>query len=109
MTRRSRTVEVKVLRGECADDETCPTISDVGDPEALYFIGEPHSGGRFRLPEAFVPEVPAVDGWAYLAGTQSDHNDIYDAHRARIGEGERLYRVELNDIPPALRKAVISR
>lgn len=33
-------VQVKVLYGSCADDETCTKITDIGDPEWVYVITE---------------------------------------------------------------------
>jgi hypothetical protein len=67
-------VTVTVLRGSCADDETCFKITDTGDPEYLHFIGEPETDtailaahGRhigpgevlYRFPRRHLPEVTA--------------------------------------------------
>lgn len=97
---------VTVLRGSCADDETCPTITRTDDPAALYFVAEPAGTDWYRLPDHFVPEVPAVAGWAYLPGTAVTDSAVLAAHSRRIGPGERLYRTPVWDVPPALRKAV---
>jgi hypothetical protein len=102
-------IEVTVLRGSCADDETCPAITDVGDPGVWYFVAEPASTGRFRLPTSFVPEIPASDDWAYLSGELCTDRVIVKAHVGRIAAHERLYRVPLDQIPCALRLAVTSR
>jgi hypothetical protein len=106
MDRPAGPVHVTVLRGSCADDETCPTITRTDDPGALYFVAEPADGNQYRLPDHFVPEIPAVAGWAYLPGTAVTDPAVLDAHASRIGPGERLYRTRIEDVPPALRKAV---
>lgn len=64
--------EVRVLRGHCADGNTCPKILDVGDPDDLLVIGQPetiaarlvatrsHVGPGevvYRLPRWLLPEV----------------------------------------------------
>ena len=64
--------EVRVLRGHCADGDTCPKILDVGDPENLLLVGTPetitarlvavgpHVGPDevvYRVPRWLIPEV----------------------------------------------------
>lgn len=34
---------VVVLRGSCADDETCPKITDAGHPDDLHVIAVPET------------------------------------------------------------------
>ncbi len=63
-------IHITVLRGECGDDKTCPAITDLGDPDYLYFIAEP----------------------------VTDPN-IVSAHAARMAPHERLYRFPRHLIP----------
>lgn len=98
-------VTYRLLRG-CPDDDICPAITDTGEPDALYFIGDPTGPDQFRLPADFAPELPAEHGWAHLAGTEITAGPTLDAHAHRMARHERLYRVPLADIPDALRKAV---
>ncbi|NMH96603.1 hypothetical protein [Pseudonocardia acidicola] len=106
MTCHDRKIEVRVLRGSCADDETCPAITDIGDPAVLYFVGEPTGPGTFRLPASFAPELPAVDGWVHLRGALCSDQALTAAHAGRVADHERLYQVPLHQIPDALRVAV---
>ena len=67
-------LRVRVLRGACADDETCPKITDAGHPTDLHMVVVPetdpdvlaaHAGhigeGEIlvRFPRAYLPEVTA--------------------------------------------------
>ncbi len=64
-------VQVTVLRGDsCGDNYSCPAITDIGDPEFLYFIATPVTD----------PEVLA-------------------AHASRMAPHERLYRFPRKHIP----------
>jgi hypothetical protein len=64
--------EVRVLRGHCADGNTCPKILDIGDPDDLLVVGQPetivarlvatrsHVGPGevvYRVPRRLLPEV----------------------------------------------------
>ena len=63
-------IRVRVLRGSCADDETCPKITDAGHPTDLHMV--------------VVPETdPAV----------------LDAHRKHLGPGEILVRFPRRYLP----------
>lgn len=110
---QQRHIQVTWLRrnDDCADDWDCPAISDIADPEALYFISDDPDAGpnSFRFPHALVPELAGNDGKVRFTGTPCDDADVVAAHASRMAPHETLYRVRRQDIPAELLEAVTPR
>lgn len=70
MTHDANRVTVTVLRGTCADTDTCPKITDTGHPDFLHAVA--------------VPETDPA---------------ILAAHEGHIGPGEVLVRLIRAHLP----------
>jgi hypothetical protein len=118
-------IQVTVLRGSCADDETCPKITDAGDPDAFHLVAVPETDPQLlaqharhiaarevlvRFPRHYLTDVelnPArpriVDlghsDALHLVATPETDDALLQAHASHIGAGEVLVRFPRRDLP----------